>query len=358
MKFTIDKDVLLEKLNIVSGPALQNHIQPILTTIKFTTAQVDNFLDLEATDTNLTIFTILNIDIEENGTICVPARNLINILKEMPEGKLNFELIKNKLVIKQKNIELKLNLFDTKEFPVSSKFKHHTELSINSKELERILYLVSFCADKTARIGFELSSVLFGVMENKINIVATDGKRLACIKNSEKVDKSFVIPLEVIEELFKILRNKDEEVTILISDKKIMFQIPETTLIASLLENKYPDYRSFIPEEKKEKLRVDRKNLLSALKRANSLDDKAITMDINKDYLLISKINSYFGEIKEKIKIDYKDKSLIMRFNAQYLIDVLNLFDDEKINIEIFAEDKPIVIRKDNYIYLTLPIVI
>jgi DNA polymerase-3 subunit beta len=362
MKFIINKEVLLENLQRVLGPTITKQNFPILNSILLITG--DKKIKLTATDLDITIISFQEANIAAKGTIAVPMKKFISIIKELPPQDIVVELIKNNLLIKCENIEFKINTLNPEEFPKIEEEKEASLIKLDPISLTQMIQLTSFC------VGYEdtnyvLNGILFEIFEDEIKLVSTDGKRLSFVKQKlpanqpeVKTKISFILPIKAINELYKLIKERSEELFLFIKENKVGFDFKNTQFIARPIEGEFPNYTQYIPSENKDKLVIDRQKLLLGLRRADLLstqDYQGVKMELNKDGIIISKSTPQLGEAKECIDARYSGASLEIGFNPTYLMDALKNLEDNEVAFEFFGADKPAVLRKENYIYLILP---
>lgn len=362
MKFNITKEVLLDNLQKVLGPTTTKQNFPILNSILI--SSTDKKLKFTATDLDTTIIVHQEADIKEKGKIAVPMKRFISIIRELPPNEITVELTKNTLWIKCEKIDFKINTLNPEEFPRVEEDKKVSLIKINAHDLEEMIGLTAFC------VGFEdtnyvLNGILFEIQENKINLVATDGKRLAFVQRNLpasqpeiKTKISFILPVRAIMELAKLIKDSTDEIFMYVDESKVGFDLKNTEFIARTIEGEFPMYNQYIPKENKEKLVVDRNQFLFSLRRADLLsttDYQGVRLELKKDSILISKNTPQLGEAKETLEVEYNGPAIQIGFNPQYIMDVLKNLTDGKVSWEFFGADKPAVLRKEGFVYLVLP---
>ncbi|MDP2924397.1 MAG: DNA polymerase III subunit beta [Candidatus Omnitrophota bacterium] len=362
MKFTINKEVLLESLQKVLGPTTTKQNFPILNSVLITS--IDNKIKLVATDLDVTVVSFQEADVAAKGKTAIPMKRFISIVRELPSQNITIELIKNNLLIKCEKIEFKINTLNPEEFPQTEEEREVSLIKINSAILEEAIRLTSFCVGYED-VNYVLNGIFFEVFEEEIRLVSTDGKRLSFTKRklppnqpAVKTKLSFILPIKATNELYKLIKEKEGELFLFVKENKIGFDFKDTQFIARPIEGEFPDYSQYIPNENKDKLVINRQNFLLALRRADLLstqDYQGVKLELKKDSLVVSKATPQLGEVKEVVEVRYAGSILEIGFNPTYLIDVLKNLDDVEVSFEFFGADKPAVLRKEDYIYLVLP---
>ncbi|MCD6539293.1 MAG: DNA polymerase III subunit beta [Candidatus Omnitrophica bacterium] len=349
---------ILQKLNIVSsGKATLPVLSTVLIKgegrkIKFT------FTNLE-----LTIISQIEIPSEFNQSFCVSLVKFLSILKELTSEVVDLRLEKNFLWITCENCEFKLNIISAEEFPSLPILKDRQTIKLNAEILKEMINLTYFSVF-TGEANYVLTGFLWEVEANILKITTSDTKRLATIERPLSpqqpeigVKKCFIIPQRAVMELNKLLKNQ-EEIKLTVGSNQVYFDLGDTQLISQLIEGEFPDYQKVIPPESENKFKVNREKFLNSLKRANLLtapEYQGVKLELKRNKLVVSKTTPQLGEYKEDIDIEFKGKELVFGFNPQYLIDILKVLEEEEVVFEVYASEKPLVLRNKGFIYLALP---
>ena len=363
MKFIINKEVLVGCLQKTLSYNISKQTSPILNSILIKTAKDE--IKITSTDLDVTIISTCQANVLVPGEVVIPIKNFAPIIRELPPKEIELEKIKNTLLIKCGKIDFKINTLNTEEFPALQESKAASVIKIQAPNLKEMVSLTSFCVGMED-VNYVLNGILFEIFENKINLVATDGKRLAFAENQlapnqpeVKTKISFILPIKAANELQKLIKDEQEELYLSIENNRIEFDWESMRFIARPTEGEFPNYQQYLPSEGKDKLIVDRKEFLYALRRASLLstsDYQGVKMELKKNNLIFSKNTPQLGEAKEEIEAQYSGSHLEIGFNPNYLIDVLKNLEDDKIVISFFGADKPAVLRRENYTYLVLPV--
>lgn len=362
MYFILNREVLLENLQKVLGPTTTKQNFPILSAVLI--AATNSGLNFTTTDLDISIIASQKTDVIEQGRIVIPMKRFLSIVRELPPSEVSLKIVKNNLLISCEQIEFKINTLNPEEFPKIEEEKKTMLIKINPKNLEEMLRLTSFCVGHEDT-NYVLGGIFFEIFEDKISLVATDGKRLSFIKKKLplnqaeiKTKASFILPIKAINELYKLIKDREEDIFLFIKENKVGFDFKDTQFIARPIEGDFPNYSQYIPNINKDKLVINRKKFLFALKRADllsTIDYQGVKLELKKNQMEVSKNTPQLGETKETINTQYSGPPLEIDFNPQYLIDVLKNLEEEEVGIEFFGADKPAIIRKNDYIYLVLP---
>jgi DNA polymerase III subunit beta len=359
VKIKLNKKDLISALQIVQNIITPKATLPILSNILIET--YNNKLRLISTDLDIGITCLLPVEISEQGAITLPARRFIEIIKELSDEEIILTTKKNNTtIIETKKCQFKLLSLPKEEFPKLPELKDKEVLKLQQGQLKKMINLTSFAVSNDES-RYVLNGILFKILENKLTLVATDGRRLAVVTEEieSKINKeiSVVIPLKTILELNRDLQ-EEGEVSVVISNNQVLFDLGRIVIISRLIEGEFPDYKQVIPAVIPDKLKVNREEFLAALKRAALLitpDYQAVKFEISKNKLFISKSTPDVGESWEELNAQYLGKDLVVGFNPHYLADVLKNLSDLDVEIEIAESEKPAALRSGGYVYIVLP---
>lgn len=351
--------------NVVSMKASLPVLLNILMEVK------NKKLFLTATDLEVTIKCSIPIEVEEEGGITIPAKLFTNIIKELPEKEVYIQTEPNNN-IKIKCEKSTFNIFGLplKEFPLPPNIEEKTSLTINANILKEMIIKTKF-AISTDEGRFALNGVCLSIKENQVKMVATNGHRLAYIKENvpltTKEEVSVIIPPKILNELIRLLPEEGEKVKVNIGKNYISFNISEdTSLTSRLIEGTFPNYEQVIPKETDKQIRVNTKSLFDATRRTSILiEEKSslIKFQATKDNLTIIGSTPSYGEAREEVEIALKGEGIDIGFNVRYIMDVLRVIDTEEMVIELSNPASPVIIRpysKDmkekNYLCVIMPV--
>ena len=249
------------------------------------------------------------------------------------------------------------------EYPALPDITNEKQISVPQNILKNMIKSTSFSVaqDETRPI---LQGVLFEIKDKSLNLVALDGYRLAV--KSEYLDSEFdidvVIPGKTLNEVSKILEDVDNLVNITFTKNQILFNLEHTKIISRLLEGKFVNYASLLPQEHKLLVYVNRQDLQNGIERASLMSKEGnsnlIKLKIEDDVLVITS-NSQLGKVREEVEINMQGEELEIAFNSRYLLDVLKNMEEEVIRLEMTSSITPCVIKakdNDSYKYLILPV--
>ena len=210
-----------------------------------------------------------------------------------------------------------------------------------------------------------MTGELFEVNEDKLRVASLDGHRISIrkvyLKNSYP-RKKVVVPGKTLNEISKILSgDTDKDVVIFFTNKHIVFEFDNTTVVSRLIEGDYFNIDQMLSSDYETKVTINKRKLLDSIDRATLLvkegDKKPIIINITDDNMEL-KINSTIGSMRELIDITKSGKDLMIGFNPKFLIDALRVIDGEEIDIYLVNPKAPCFIKdsEDSYVYMILPV--
>ncbi|MGA1235346.1 MAG: DNA polymerase III subunit beta [Limisphaerales bacterium] len=364
MKLTVAKEQLLNGLQSVQNVVSSRTTLPILSNVLLRAGE--GRLDLTATDLDVTISSAVAAEVKKEGTITLPVKKLVSIVRELGEGDIDLEVDeKNGCKIKAGGSYYRMNGLAAEEFPPLPKFNESRSLTIAQETLKGMLRRTSF-AVSTDETRYVLNGIFFSFKEHKFTMVATDGRRLAL--TDEDVDfgdsaVEFIVPTKAINELNRLLQAAGE-VEVSVTENQASFEIKaegdlNTLVITKLVEGNYPNYRQVIPGEAGERIALVREELLQALRRAEIMTSEksnSVKLAFTKNNLSITANTPDVGESRESLAVNYKGNDIAIAFNPAYMMDPLKALDHDEVFLELTDELSPGVIRTNGpFLYVIMP---
>lgn len=362
MIFTCEKQKLQEGILIAQKAITGKSTMPILEGI-YIRATSDG-LTLIGSDIDVSIETKVDANVIEEGTAVIDSKIFGEIIRKLPNADVHIEIVKNDTV----QITCEKSVFNVvymngNEYPSLPSINEEKQIDVPQDILKNMIKGTSFAIaqDETRPI---LQGILFEIKNRSLNLVALDGYRLA-IKN-EYLDSDFdieiVIPGKTLNEVSKILDDTNSVVKITFTDNHILFNLKQTKIISRLLDGKFVNYNSLLPQEHKLVVSVNRQELQNGIERASLMAKEGnsylIKLDIQEESIIITS-NSQLGKVREEVSINLQGEKLQIAFNSRYLLDVLKNMEDEEILIEMTSSVSPCVIKSknnDSHKYLVLPV--
>lgn len=359
MKLSVEKKDLLNVIARAQNIVEKRNTMPILVNVLLE-AKGESLRGF-ATDLEVSLTDEIPASLKNPGRVAVNAKSLFEIIKELPEGKIDLERKDNNwLKITQNRAVFNIVGISPEEYPVFPTFSTQEfvrmDSAVLSEMIEKTIYSVS-----TDETRYHLNGVYLEVKQDKegavYRMVATDGHRLSLIDRkiaqspSRSGNQGVIIPRKGLHEIRKLLDAVEDSVEVAIEGAQLIVRHGTTVLMVRLIEGKYPNYQQLIPQNLKEHFLVQREALLSSLKRVSLLSNaksKGVTFALGKGRMEITSNNPELGDAKEEIEVDYKGKDMRIGFNARYVLDVLSSMHDEVVRVEINDQLSPGLVRPEN----------
>ena len=361
MKLTIEKDALLEALQKVQSIVGQRSTLPILSNVLLR-AEGDS-ISLTTTDMEVCVKTSAAAEITEEGGTTLPARRFFSICRELPNGQVEIEVdAKDIATIRCGPSFFKLVGLSEEEFPPLPEFSESAVYTIDQNVFKEMLQKVVY-ASSTDETRYILNGSLLSFKDEKLTVVATDGRRLALVEQevefAEDTQVNLVVPTKTLNELIKTLG--DEGILkIRVAGTQVAFDFDRILIISKLIEGTYPNFQQVIPAQCEERIAIDRETILNAVRRVSLLTDDqtaSIRLNFGKNKLELVSNSPEIGEARETIPVKYDGKEISIAFNPGFLMAPLRHLDSDEIFFELSDELSPGVIKTGvPFLYVLMPI--
>jgi DNA polymerase-3 subunit beta len=360
MKIVIPREKFLEALQVVQSVVSSRTTLPVLSNVLLR-AEAGK-VTFSTTDLDTGIRTQAEATVDKSGGITLPARRLLSIVRELPNTEISLDVdSKNAASIKAGASFFKINGLPEDDFPPFPKAEGAKIIRIGQKDFRDMLRKTAYAmsADESRYV---LNGTLLSLRENKLTVVATDGRRLALVEQEIEFPKSsegdVILPTKAVGELQRILGDEGD-VEIAIAENQIAFTIGNTYLISKLIEGNYPNYKQVIPNETKERITLERELFLTSIRRVALLSSEksnSVKLNFGKNELEITANTPEIGEARESLAVNYKGKEFSIAFNPEYLGDPLRNLDSDTVHFDFTDELSPGVIRYDKpFLYVIMP---
>ncbi|PLX97695.1 MAG: DNA polymerase III subunit beta [Desulfuromonas sp.] len=358
MHFSIEKEVFLKGLARVQGIVEKRNTIPILSNVLVEADKEGLFIT--ATDLEVGMRAKYPASIKSPGKITVSAKKIFEIIKELPEKEIIFKAKDNCWI----EISCGKSVFNivglsSDEFPHFPQPDETKMIPISGQLLGQMIEKTYFSVS-TDETKYNLNGIYFKTIEEDqkkyLLLVATDGHRLALDKRAvdtpeiEELINGVVFPRKGIIELKKITEETEADIKLGFMDNSAVVIKDDTIVVMRLVDGDFPDYNRVIPQNNEEIISIPRDNFLHALKRMailSSEKSKGVKIDLKHGTLEISSSNPEIGDAHEELEIDYKSDEMSIGFNARYMIDILQVLDEEKIKLAVKDNLSPGLITPD-----------
>ncbi|KIC90980.1 DNA polymerase III subunit beta [Flavihumibacter sp. ZG627] len=350
MKFIVSSSALLKQLQQISGVINANTVLPILEDFLF---EIDkNKMTVVATDLETVMRVQMDIEAKESGRVCIPAKILIDSLKNIADQPLTFTIDKNfGIEITSDNGKYKVMGENPDNFPKEPAADDTTSFEMISSALvtgiNKSLFAVSSDDLRPAMTG-----VYFELDKNFLQFVATDAHRLVRYKRTDvKCPKSdsFIVPKKPLNILKSALPDNDDTITLSYNSNHLFVTHGNTEMSCRLIDARFPDYKVVIPADNPYKMVVTKADFQGALRRVSVFSNKStnqVVLNITGSELQLAAQDIDFSfEGNERMKCQYDGEDLQIAFNARFLIEMLNAADSEEVRMELSTPTKAGIIK-------------
>ena len=362
MKLVCSRSNLLNGVQIVSKAVPSKTTMSILQCILINASEK---IKLTANDMELGIETIVEGDIIEPGIVALDAKTFLEIVRKYPDGDIKIETNDSyETVITSGDAYIKIVGKSGEDFSYLPNIEKLDSIILSQFTLRELVRqtIFSIADNDTNKL---MTGELFEVNEDKLRVASLDGHRISIrkvyLKNSYP-KKKVVVPGKTLNEISKILNgDTDKDVVIFFTNKHIVFEFDNTTVVSRLIEGDYFNIDQMLSSDYETKVTINKRKLLDSIDRATLLvkegDKKPIIINITDENMEL-KINSTIGSMRELIDISKNGKDLMIGFNPKFLIDALRVIDGEEIDIYLVNPKAPCFIKdsEDSYVYMILPV--
>jgi DNA polymerase-3 subunit beta len=368
MEFVAKKSDLFRELNLTQGVVEKRATIPILSNVLLDAAGAK--VQISATDLELGFQCTSEAKVKTEGSVTVPAKRLLEIVRSLPEAEIKFNLLDNHWVqINCERSSFKLVGMARDNYPALPAIPKPLA-SIPGKVLlvmiQRTIFSIS---NEESR--YTLNGALLVLKPESAAMVATDGHRLAMIESDVQVEGlknelRVLLPKKAMGELDRLLNESEPDTLIQFSkdENHLFFSIGERTLISRMLTGQFPNYEAVLPRENHLVIELEKNALTDAIRRVALLADersRAIRLQLDKDKMEIFSSSGDFGEAHETLEVQYPGQPLQIGFNYQYLLDFLSVVGDGgKVRLELKDEQsagqlRPVEDKAWRYRYVVMP---
>lgn len=362
MELRINRSELLTELTPMQGVVERKSTIPVLSHILLRTK--DQRLHLAATDLDVSLTSWCDADIKQDGAVAVQARKLIEIVRALVDEEIDLEVTgSNSLKIRGGRSRFTVHGLSAEDFPSLPEVQKDDAASIDYGDLRAMIAKILF-AVSAEESRFQLNGALLKPKDGAIEIVATDGHRLALVERpQEGIEEAdgVLVPRKALQELLRF--EGAESVDFSRGEHHLSFCVGRRVLICRILEGSFPDYDKVIAKDNDKKVLFGRKSLSEVVHRVALLTGdraRAIRLQLEDGQLTLSAANPDLGEAVEELDCDYSAEKLELGMNPDYLGQFLNAVDQEQVELELKDENsqcvgRPVGAENERYLCVIMP---
>ena len=328
-------------------------------------------LKLTATNLEIAITTWIGAQIEEEGSVTIPARMLSDFINTLPDKKVDIETVPSPtgMKIHCANFDAQMNGIDPENYPPIPNISDGPKVSISSSDFKSSLSRVRFAvASDESRPA--LTGVKVDVKGNELTLASADGFRLAIesgsCESSVDEDVSVIVPGRTMNEIFSLLGTDSGMIDMTVTEQKsqALFKFGDVEVVTQLIQGNFPDYERLIPSEKGTTCRVNREDLLQATNAASvfARDGSGIIRMVSDDSeegsVRIMSQAEELGSNESRVKASIEGEETRIAFNSKFLNEILSVLDGDEVEIETMSPSSPGVFRSaanSGYIHIIMP---
>ncbi len=370
MKFIVNSAYLLKQLSNINGVITTNPVVPILENFLFELEK--GALTVTASDLQTSMITELQVESKEKGSLAVPARILLDTLKNLPEQPVTFSIDESTYSVEiiSDNGRYKLSGENATDFPKVPAVSNDFSAEVSSEVLARAINNTIF-ATSNDELRPAMTGVYVNLGDKNTTFVATDGHRLVRYRRTDvKSDNgnAIIIPRKALNLLKATLPAENAEVVVNFNMANAFFRFGNIRMICRLIDERFPDYENVIPSGNNIKMTIGRNDLLGALKRISIYANKTthqVRLKITGSELQISAEDLDFSnEANERLSCEHDGEDIEIGFNAKFLVEMLGNMDSEQIRLTMSAPNKAGVIlpaekdKAEDFLMLFMPVML
>ena len=370
MKFIVNSAYLLKQLSNINGVITTNPVVPILENFLFELEK--GGLTVTASDLQTSMITELQVESKEKGSIAVPARILLDTLKNLPEQPVTFSIDESTYSVEiiSDNGRYKLSGENATDFPKVPTVSNDFSAEISSEVLSRAVNNTIF-ATSNDELRPAMTGVYVNLSDKNTTFVATDGHRLVRYRRTDvKSDtgNAIIIPRKALNLLKATLPAENTEVVLNFNMANAFFRFGNIRMICRLIDERFPDYENVIPSGNNIKMAIGRNDFLGALKRISIYANKTthqVRLKITGSELQISAEDLDFSnEANERLSCEHDGEDIEIGFNAKFLVEMLGNMDSDQIRLMMSAPNKAGVIlpaekdEAEDILMLVMPVML
>lgn len=373
MKFKINRDHFSTGLQQVLNVVSTRGTMPILSNVLIKAE--NNTIALTTTNLDLGIRCLIKATVETSGALTLPVRKLTTIIKSLPNSDVEVQATSgNQAKIASGGSLFRIMGIGEEDFPALPSFEDQHVFNLSQDEFVNMLKSVSY-AQSTDENRHILNGVYFIFEEDKMTLVATDGRRLALTSRDMQVSGenagNLILPAKTVAELERLL-GQGESVKITFNERQVAFEIAikaesdehglqdSIYLVSKIVEGNYPNYKQVIPKETEHRIKVERELLQECVQRAalvTSDKNNSIKIKLSQNLLEISGSSPEFGESHESMAIAYEGEEVQVAFNPGFLMDPLKALTKDEVYFEFKDELSPGVFKTlDSFLCVIMPL--
>ena len=363
MKVIAQTGALQEALALAGSIVQSRTPKPVLQCVKLIAA--DNVLTILATDLEVGLrYQVTAVQIEREGQALIPADRLNGIVRESGgDETLTIEMEKETATVLGAGSRFKIFGYDPGEYPAVAEFAEPADFQVQARQLSDMIAKTLFATAK-AHSHYAISGVLWEAGAKRLQLVATDGYRLAQAKGSlakpATREVRAIVPGKLTGLIQRVAGGSEEVLDVKVLENQILVRTARATLVSSLVQGNFPKYTDVIPSECSRKAKVQTGQLEHRIRQAALLtneESRGVRLSFKPEQVTLSSRAPEAGEAEVTCPIQLEGEPIDMGFNPNFLLEALKAIDSDTVSVEMNAASKPAVIRAGaDLLYVLMPV--
>ncbi len=370
MKFIVSSSYLLKQLSDINGVITTNPVVPILENFLFEIN--DGNLTVTASDLQTSMITELQVEAKEDGSIAIPARILLETLRNLPEQPVTFSIDSNtySIEINSDNGRYKLAGENATDFPKIPTVSDGYTVNISSEVLGKAINNTIF-ATSNDELRPAMTGVYIKLDDTNATFVATDSHRLIRYRRVDvaaDMGHSMIVPRKALTLLKATLPSELTNVNLEFNTSNAFFNFNNVKMICRLIDERFPDYENVIPLDNNNAVVIKKDELLNSLKRIAIYANKTthqVRLKVTGSELMVSAEDLDFSnEANERLACEHDGEDIEIGFNAKFLVEMLGNIDSEEITLKLSAPNKAGIVtpnekdEEEDILMLVMPVML
>ena len=367
MELVVRKNELLRELQLFQGIVERKNTIPILANVLLEAK--GNEVRMLATDLEVALRSRCEASVSRGGALTLPAKKLYEIVKALPETDVRIEEDKNGVKVAADRFDSRMQTLPREDFPTLPEAAGAARASLPRAALREMVAKTQFAITGEDTRYF-LNGALFVLGSDSMSLVATDGHRLALVTVPRTGDvpkageeTKVILPKKTLLELGKLLTEGEGDIQFERGENHLFFDVGVRVLISRMIDGQFPAYERVIPKNNDKLIEFERERLTNAVKRVALLSNersRAVKVEIDRNKVEVTSSSSEFGEAHEQLAVDYSGPPMTISFNAQYVLDFLNVVETDIVSLSLKDEVsqavmKPVGADGYDYTYVIMP---
>src|SRR3954447_9001293 len=364
MELVVGKNQLLRELQLFQGIVERKNTIPILANVLLEAK--GNEVRMLATDLEVALRSKCEASVTKGGSLTLPAKKLYEVIKALPETDVRIQEDKNGVKVAADRFDSRMQTLPREDFPTLPDVSGGAKATLPRTALREMVAKTQF-AITGEDTRFFLNGAKFVMKPDSLTLVATDGHRLALVEVTHEVgveqEVGVILPKKTLLELGKLLSEGEGDILFESGENHLFFEVAGRVLISRMIDGQFPAYERVIPKGNDKLIEFDRDRLTNAVKRVALLSNersRAVKFEIDKGKVEVTSSSSEFGEAREQLAVDYTGPAITISFNAQYVLDFLNVVETDVVSLSLKDEVsqavvKPVGAQGYDYTYVIMP---